>query len=121
MREHTPGPWKVKERDGRFAIVDASGYGLAQVAEPSETIYPFKVGTRTEEGNAHMMSASCELFDALIAFVNAGDDMGEKKLAMSKAISAVAKAQGNDVCQECGERRDERTQNHMKCQYCSYA
>ena len=96
---HQPGPWWVTNL-GHTPWTDALaiGYGPNRLGDYDESGFIAYTTRGFEDGpswaNAHMLAAAPELFDALKAFVDAGDGHDDFTDLWPQARAALAKARG---------------------------
>ena len=85
--KHTPGPWvTTPEPNGIEWGVDAGKWGIATcAAEP---------GDGTTEANARLIASAPDLLAALSDLLAIEGLEGDRRFALNKAFSAIAKARG---------------------------
>jgi hypothetical protein len=88
MRQHTPGPWYVREQDD---VSEGNGYVWAVKAEAHGS-YIQNPGHANTEANARLMAAAPSLLTLLEEILR--DYVGESSEIGKVIAAAIAKAQG---------------------------
>jgi hypothetical protein len=94
MSKHTPGPWQIQKLVGKdgtlFVGTDEKGFFTCARVSGSD------IGNIN--GNAHLIAAAPELFEALhIAFRRLESyGPGDNDWILDKCLKAIAKAEGRD-------------------------
>lgn len=98
MAEHTPGPWQVIASTGTEVLALADGPDSVVVAD---TEFFGRTPTERQIADAHLIAAAPDLLAALErmlsvsgSHVTAGNAQCDTCLAVSQAMTAVAKARG---------------------------